>query len=237
VAHLLGHLGEIYISIAKNIRFGQGEDIVQELEDLELSPELEAWFRHDQALEALPATVIEWYEQSATELAAVFEAVEPDEPTWTWWPPDQTVGFWMRRMAHETAVHRWDAQLAHNLNRIIRRPDDPVHAEPIARELAQDGIDEALTVYQPQWCRPQSQVPGRGEAFRFQQADGPAAWVVRFEGQGMEASPELSAADVTIRGDASALLLFLWHRIPADELEILGDRSLVDRYFELVPPD
>jgi hypothetical protein len=32
-------------------------------------------------------------------------------------------------------------------------------------------------------------------------------------------------------------LLFLWHRIPSDGLEIHGDQGLVARYFELAPPD
>jgi hypothetical protein len=32
-------------------------------------------------------------------------------------------------------------------------------------------------------------------------------------------------------------MLFLWHRIPADQLdEVEGDRGVLDRYFALVPP-
>ena len=50
---------------------------------------------------------------------------------WTW-TPDHTVGFWSRRMAHEVAVHRWDAQGA---------AGDP---SPIERELAVDGIQEVF---------------------------------------------------------------------------------------------
>lgn len=132
IARLLGHLGAIYISVAKNIRVGHGEDVVHELEDLDLPPEFEEWFRREYALEAIPPSVVEWYRECARELEEVFRAAEPNERTWTWWTPDQTVGFWMRRMAHETAVHRWDAQLAHG------------RAEPIVRELAEDGVDEAI---------------------------------------------------------------------------------------------
>ena len=225
IATLLGHLGAIYISIAKNIRVGHGEDVVQELGDLELAPEFEEWFQHDFTLETLPPTVVEWYQQAAADLEAAFRATDPAERAWTWWPPDQSVGFWMRRMAQETAVHRWDAQLAYH------------RAAPIARELAQDGIDEALTIYQPQWCRPESQVPGRGETYQFCQTDGPGSWVVRFEGEGMQVRGEHTQTDVAIRGCASDLLLFLWHRIPADQLEIQGESPLAARYFEFVPPD
>ena len=36
---------------------------------------------------------------------------DPAAPSWTWWPDDQTAGFWLRRMAQETAVHRVDVEL------------------------------------------------------------------------------------------------------------------------------
>lgn len=60
---------------------------------------------------------------------------------------------------------------------------------------------------------------------------------MRFEGAGMEVRREDGRSDVTIWGSASDLLLFLWHRIPASRLEIVGDRSMVERYFEFVPHD
>jgi uncharacterized protein (TIGR03083 family) len=225
IATLLGHLGAIYISIAKNIRVGQGEDVVHELEDLELTPEFANWFEHDYSPETTPSTVIEWYQRSAADLEAAFRGAETGERAWTWFPPDQSVGFWLRRMTQETAVHRWDAQLAH-------------HQEaPIARELAQDGIDEALTVYQPQWCRPESQVSGNGETYRFDQTDGPGNWIVRFEGKDMEVRQEHAEAGVTLAGTASDLLLFLWHRIPLDRMAVESAKQLSVRYFEFVPPD
>ena len=34
----------------------------------------------------------------------MFRVHEPTDPSPTWWPDDQTVGFWARRMAHETAI-------------------------------------------------------------------------------------------------------------------------------------
>jgi hypothetical protein len=45
--------------------------------------------------------------------------------------------FWFRRMAHETAVHRWDAQLA------VRLP------EPLESKLAADTVAEALDTFLP----------------------------------------------------------------------------------------
>jgi uncharacterized protein (TIGR03083 family) len=225
LARLLAHIGPIYISVAKNIRVGKGQDVVNELEDLELAPEFEDWFRGDLTVEAMPPGIAGWFEQSAAELEAVFRGANPEERTWTWYEPDQTVRFWMRRMAHETAVHRWDAQLAHDCT------------EPIEAELAGDGIDEALTVYQPRWCRPESKRKGSGESYHFHRTDGEGEWLVHFEGDGMQVSREHAKGDVAVRGPASDLLLFLWHRIPGERLDVLGDAALLDRYFELAPPD
>jgi uncharacterized protein (TIGR03083 family) len=225
VARLLGHLGAIYISITKNIRVGAGKDVVNNLEDLELSPEFERWFEQGRTSDALPPTVVEWFAGCSSDLEATLRSAKPGDLTWTWHPPDQTVGFWMRRMAQETAVHRWDVQLAHD------RP------EAIGVDLAADGVNEALTVYQPRWCRTKSELPGNGETYHVHQIDGPGEWTVRFEGNGMAVARDHTAAHVTIRGEAADLLLFFWHRIPADRLEVMGDRTLVDRYFELVPPD
>jgi len=204
---------------------GKGEDVVHELEDLELDPEFERWFEADRTAESAPPGVVEWFTQCAADLEVTLREAEPAEPTWTWWPPDQTVGFWMRRMAQETAVHRWDVQQAFG------------REQPIDAELARDGIDEALGIYQPQWCHPKATLQGTGESYHFHRTDGEGEWLVRFENGDMKVSHEHAKADVAIRGSASDLVLFLWHRIPAARLEVLGDASLVDRYFELVPPD
>ena len=62
------------------------------------------------------------------ELRAEFRAREPGAPAPTWFGPDQTVGFWIRRMAQETVIHRIDAELAAGL---------PV--TPVPGDLAADG--------------------------------------------------------------------------------------------------
>ena len=59
----------------------------------------------------------------------------PEAPAYTWWPADQTVGFWFRRMAQETAVHRLDVE------------DGRGTPTPIDPELAVDGIDEVLELF------------------------------------------------------------------------------------------
>lgn len=225
MAALVAHLGGAYAYVARTIESGSGQDIVQELEDLSLPPDIEAWFRDDSRLESMPPTVLPWFRATGDHLADVFRRFPPSAPAWTWWPPQQTAGFWLRRMANETAIHRWDAQSG------VGR------AEPIESELARDGIDEMFDIYVPRWCRPKSTVEGTGESFRFERSDGEAVWVVTFEGDGMSVTTEPRPADVILRGTASDLLLFLWQRILPDRLQVEGDFVLLGRYFDFVPPD
>ena len=227
VATLVTHLTGIYAHRVKLVRVRARENVVQAYEDLDLPLELKGWFDAEhEDLSKMPPGLLELFERTAAELEAVLWSVEPDEPVWTWWAADQTASFWQRRMAQETAVHRWDAQLAHG------------QTEPIASELARDGIDEVFDVMVPmrrQWA--ESPRTGAGESYHFHRTDGPGEWLVRFEPDRVVVTREHARGDVAVRGSASDLLLFLWHRIPADRLEVFGDAALLARFFELVPPD
>ena len=91
----------------------------------------EGWTeRQDRPISPPNDGLIEWFDDSAAHLLDVLTAHEPSEPVWTWVEADQTVGFWYRRMAHETLIHRIDAEQAHGL---VSEIDD---------ELAIDGVDE-----------------------------------------------------------------------------------------------
>jgi len=70
-------------------------------------------------------------ESTAAALLDALESTDPATPVWTW-GSDKTAGFVLRRMAHETAVHRVDAE----------RSAGRDHA--IDAELAADGVDEFL---------------------------------------------------------------------------------------------
>ena len=73
-------------------------------------------------------------EDTYRQLVEQLDIHSPADHAATWWPPDQTVGFWLRRMAHETSIHRRDVESA-------------VGAEtPVAPDLAVDGIDEVLAL-------------------------------------------------------------------------------------------
>lgn len=77
--------------------------------------------------------LLAWYEEGLDGLAAVLDATGPDDPIWNWFDgrPAPAV-FWHRRVAEETAVHRWDAENAVGV------------PAAIDVELAADGIDEYI---------------------------------------------------------------------------------------------
>ena len=80
------------------------------------------------------ADVVQWCHGLLHRLSADLSGREADSPVWTWWEPDQTAGFWQRRMALETAIHRVDVESAIG------------EVTPVPADLAVDGIDEVLHI-------------------------------------------------------------------------------------------
>ena len=229
VADLLLHLGHVHRFITYRVRNRIRDFASVTGEDRDAAMALDQQFLHWDAEGApsdveIPPELYAWFDDGLSHLLAVLGDVSPGEPVGTWFPPNQTAGFWQRRMAHETAVHRWDAQSA------VGEP------EPIDEALARDGIDEVFDVRLPLRAEEGGR-PGSGESYHFHATDGEGEWLVRFEGNDATVAREHGKAGVAIRGTTSDLLLFLWGRVPAERLEVLGDAALVERYFELMPPD
>lgn len=159
-------------------------------------------------------------------LIAEFAARQPRDPAGSWYTPDQTVGFWMRRMAHETLVHRIDAELGTR---------QPVAEVPV--DLARDGIDELLNVFVAfgvaAWGEYFTDILAGSPGWTYLVQTDRVAWRVnsgpgRFlvdDGAGGE------AADVTVSGPPAALLRWLWNRDTAGEpgaVTVTGDPEAVD---------
>lgn len=168
--------------------------------------------------------LVEWFEGVAADLVSVFRRADPDAPAYHWFGDGARV--WMRAMARETALHRWDTENAHG------------DAEPLDADLAADAVDELLEAALPAitWRNgpPEGSAP-TGERFHFHRTDGPGEWLVTFTPQGLRTERAHAKGDIALRGTASDLLLFMWHRIPADRLEVFGDQTLVARWIELAP--
>ncbi|MFC4605701.1 maleylpyruvate isomerase N-terminal domain-containing protein [Rhodococcus kronopolitis] len=138
-----------------------------------------------------------------------------------------TVRFWMRRQAHEVAVHRVDAA-------------DAVHAaggpapDPFAPTAAADGVDEWARVMLAR-VLPAGSVPeslrGRTVHLRGTDTDN-AEWLLRFGADGVRVETGQSRADVVVHGRAQELMLTAWRRRPLAALEVSGDvevaRAMLD---------
>jgi uncharacterized protein (TIGR03083 family) len=156
-----------------------------------------------------------------TELLATLDAVEVERPAWNWAPQAKKAVFWHRRMAHETAVHRWDAQMATRL------------AEPIDAKLASDGITEVLDSWLPAGRRVGP--TDRAGMIALHANDIGTTWYVRLRGAGvalLDTDTLLDTDDhherVTANGSASNLLLALWGRVGFDTLQVTGESRLLD---------
>ena len=166
-------------------------------------------------------------ERTYGELMAEFSRRAPGDPTPTWYDPDQTVAFWIRRMAQETVIHRIDAEQAAGL---------PV--TPVADDLAVDGVDEVLKRFlaydSVHWPDEFSQLPGghlAGEGSRdaIEVAAGQAAWTVRPSPR--EVIVEDGASDhprVTVEAPPEEMLRWLWGRTGDDAVRVTGDQEWAD---------
>jgi uncharacterized protein (TIGR03083 family) len=164
-----------------------------------------------------PAQRIQWVREGGAALADKLAARSPDDAAWTWAPPS-TVGFWYRRQAHETAMHRVDAELAAG------------DAHAIDAELAADGVDELLGIVDTRpWLEP---IRGDGESFHFHCTDVPGEWTVRLDPDGMKVAREHTKGDVAVRGPASDLLCWMQGRGPVEALEVFGDAGMLARWRE-----
>src|SRR6478735_3080028 len=92
VADLTRHVGEVYLHKTLAIRDG-----------LEPAP----WPPRELAREE-PLALLD---RAYAALREQFDLHAPEDPAGAWYTPDQTVGFWIRRMAQETVIHRIDAEL------------------------------------------------------------------------------------------------------------------------------
>ncbi|MFI7704592.1 maleylpyruvate isomerase family mycothiol-dependent enzyme [Nonomuraea sp. NPDC049480] len=191
----------------------------------ELPPDTAGWplsSGQGPSLGPIPESLLDWFAEGAARLETRFRDHAPDAPVWTW-SEEQTVGFWVRMQTIEAAVHRWDAENALGA------------ASPIPGELAVDAVAQTFQVMAPVRRAWQQAPAGAGERYLFRRTDGPELWTVRFDGEHVRLSGG-DDFDVELAGTASDLMLFLWQRIPADALDVQGDKSLLDRYFVLVPP-
>jgi uncharacterized protein (TIGR03083 family) len=170
--------------------------------------------------------VLDWFDEGTEMLLDACLTADLTEPSWTWCRHDHTKDWWVRRMAHETVIHRIDADVA-----VDRTP-------AIDLWLASDGIDEILDEFMvggPAW----GQVTPSDRTIRLQSGD--RAWGLRtavFSGTSPHSNTTYDALDTlvydmdaepmaTVAADPATLDLWLWGRGDLPEGAIEGDAGVV----------
>jgi uncharacterized protein (TIGR03083 family) len=188
VADLTRHVGEVYLHKTLAMREGAEPD-----------PWPPAELADEEPLALL--------DRAYAGLLDEFAARRPEDPAGSWYTPDQTVGFWIRRMAQETVIHRIDAELG---------TGQPV--APVPADLAVDGIDELLKVFVAygvaEWGDYFTGILNDSPGWAYTvRADG-AGWRVR-TGPGLFAVEDGAGSDasgVTVSGPPAAVLRWVWNR-------------------------
>jgi uncharacterized protein (TIGR03083 family) len=206
VRDLVSHLGGVYAFVLSHVTRGVTSRPEGRSADFQAPADVD---------------VLTWWDERFGALVGALDGLDPELPAWNWAPVTKKAAFWPRRMAHETAVHRWDAQFA------------LVSAEPVEAKLAVDGVAEVLDTWLP---------AGRGTGPKdatgmvaLCATDAEHEWFVRLRGGGGLAlldTDTLLDSDAhheraTARGTASDLLLALYGRVGFDVLEVSGDERLL----------
>ncbi|MFC9132382.1 maleylpyruvate isomerase family mycothiol-dependent enzyme [Streptomyces sp. NPDC057099] len=172
----------------------------------------------DEAPDLDGAELVAWYRDSHRHLVDTLADASPDVECWAFLPAPSPLAFWTRRQAHETAVHRIDAESA--------RGGAPTAVAP---DFATDGIDELLRGFHAR-SRSRVRTP-EPRVLRVRTEDTGAVWTVR-----LSAEPPVTTrgatgeAECELSGPAEQLYLALWNRIPLPN--VTGDQELATLWRE-----
>ncbi|OLF15748.1 maleylpyruvate isomerase N-terminal domain-containing protein [Actinophytocola xanthii] len=172
--------------------------------------------------------VLPWWDDQLARMLGTLREVGPDSPAWvfdmtaTSSPIEPNALFWARRQAHETAVHRLDAEHA-------KAGSDRADAVPslvFEPRFAADGVDELIVLMVPRkLLRERPQVGG---TVLLHAADAGRAWLVELRpGEVPVVGPaDEIDTDASLVGTADAVYRAAWRR-PSTAI-VTGDRTLVD---------
>jgi uncharacterized protein (TIGR03083 family) len=174
-----------------------------------------------------PADSTEMFAYITTGLAdllATLEQTPSDSPAWNMIGAPPISSFWPRRMAHETFVHRVDAELSAGL---------PISATSVA--LSIDGVNEFFDMFKAR-VLPNHPDASLGGSLHLHASDGDGEhkgeWMIRIEEGFLTLEHGHGKGDAAIRGTAASLLLGLWGRsdFASGQFQQFGDPAVVARF-------
>ncbi len=221
----IGELAERGVKVA--IRNGDGGDLEALLIHLAgiFRAAIAQLSAHEQASAAAtsPAwtgSALERFEDDRLALVALFREHDPADPCWNALGEDLTVAFLARRLAHESAIHRIDVEVA-------RGSPTTVDAE-----IAADGIDERLFVVLAHHFD-QGSAPELGGSICLICSDRDAAWTVDASRGRFRVRAGRGPADAAVVATASDLFCFAWARPTLRPLQVTGRVAVVEAWRQL----
>lgn len=163
---------------------------------------------------------MDWLDGACAKLQSTLAVRDPEDPCWNWSGEDLTADWVCRRMALESAVHRYDVELS------VGSPT------PIDQDLAVDGIDEWIRVHLAADV-PEAPDVSLGGVLCLACADATAAWTVEVAAGRLRWREGRGPADAVVVGPASDLYLFCWNRRPLEVLELTGNRDVAAAWSSL----
>ena len=172
----------------------------------------------DVALEQAPDddTLLGWFREGHARLVDAINRAPADLQCWSFLPAPSPLAFWARRQAHETTIHRADAESANG-----KQLD-------VETALAVDGIDELLLgFYAGPGRRRLVADPPLVLGIRTTDAAADDTWTVVIGPDGRDVTRGKADGDCVISASASDVYQFLWNRRDLDAVKIDGDPAVL----------
>jgi Mycothiol maleylpyruvate isomerase N-terminal domain len=179
----------------------------------------------DQSAEVAPqaqptGSALGCFEESRLTLVSALREQDPADPCWNAVGEDLTVGFLARRLAHESAIHRIDAEVARG------------RSTTIDSELAEDGVDERLFVVLSHHSE-LGEIPDLGGSICLVCSDRDAAWSIDASRGRFRVRAGRGPADAAVVATASDLFCFSWSRPTIRPLQVTGRMAVVEAWQRL----
>jgi uncharacterized protein (TIGR03083 family) len=165
--------------------------------------------------------LIDWFARGHAALVQALRSAPADLACFAFLPAPSPLAMWARRQAHETGMHRVDAESATGA------------VTPFATDQAIDGIDELLLGFM---ARPgQKLKASEGKTLVLSTADADAHWLIRIGPEEPVVTRDDSAkVDCRVAATASDLFRLVWNRQTPDAVALTGDPSVWELWREAV---
>ncbi len=169
------------------------------------------------------ADLLSWFRDGHAGLVTALAGADPGLVCWAFLPAPSAREFWARRQAHETAIHRVDAEQA-------------AGGAPtgVGTEFAADGVDELIMGFfgRDGGELSDDQRVGARRRLLVRATDTSAEWLLELTEDGKLAATVRrggGSAECTLAGPAAGLYLVLWNRAEPTEVGITvsGDETVL----------